>query len=288
MNMKNGTMSAGERKFSGDPKKLVFFCHAFDPIAIKCFGRIMALKQIKVQAVVLPGEGYSWQHIWATMRGMGVRYLCGKLVRNLFYRLRHCLARLRLETLGNLFGGAPSVLDVALKANCPLLVMKKREQERIQKALLDMRPDLIITCSFPIILQKSVLEIPKLGGINVHPSLLPEYRGPNPIFWALFNEEKNTGVSIHRLSAKIDEGDVLLQKQIKISAQENLESLTAKIADAAAALLAHLLLTDGAAKIVARSQVPARASYQPRPNIRQMKLLRSKLSAKDRLAAPVT
>lgn len=282
--MKNGTVPAGERKFSNDQKKLVFFCQAFDPIAIKCCGRIMASEQIKVQAVVLPGESYSWPRIWATLRGMGARYFFRKLLRDVDYRLRHRLARLHLEALGNFFGGGLSVLDMALKSDCPLLVMKKREQERIQKALLDMRPDLIITCSFPIILKKIILEIPKLGGLNVHPALLPRYRGPNPIFWALFNEEKYTGVSIHRLSAKIDEGDVLLQKKIKISAQENLDSLTDKIADAAAELLSDLLQDDGSAKIVALPQDSALASYQPRPDVRQMKLLRSKLSAKDRLA----
>jgi methionyl-tRNA formyltransferase len=114
-----------------------------------------------------------------------------------------------------MLGKSSYVLEMALKYDCSVLIMEKHAQERVQKTLIKITSDLLITCSFPIILRKSILEIPELGGINIHPSLLPRFRGPYPVFLVLLHEEEYTAVSIHRLSQKIDEGDILLRQEIK-------------------------------------------------------------------------
>jgi len=76
--------------------------------------------------------------------------------------------------------------------------------------------DLFIIASYPKILSKEILNIPKLGCLNIHPSLLPKYRGPSPIQTALLNGEDKTGVSIIKLDEEIDHGPILNQKEINI------------------------------------------------------------------------
>jgi folate-dependent phosphoribosylglycinamide formyltransferase PurN len=258
--------------------RIIFFCNAFDPIAIKCFDKLLSLKHVEVQSVLLPGHGHSKRYLWAIFRGMGLRYFCRKATGNLILKLKYYIRCLNWVVLDHLLGKTSSVLEMTLKHNCPVLIMQKREQESIQKKLQEMNPDLLITCSFPIILKKFILEVPKLGGINVHPSLLPKYRGPSPIFWVLLNGEQYTGVTIHYLSEKIDTGDILLQQTIGISPYDNLDSLTQKIAEAAADLLGDLLQENRIESITPISQIPNIASYQRRPDEHQMRALRNKLS----------
>ncbi|MDQ3019396.1 MAG: methionyl-tRNA formyltransferase [Bacteroidota bacterium] len=95
----------------------------------------------------------------------------------------------------------------------------------------EVKPDLIVVASFNQIISKQVMNIPKLGIVNVHPSLLPKYRGPYPEQAALLNNEKETGVTVHFLSEKIDGGNILMQKGIKILADDNYSKLKKKLSD---------------------------------------------------------
>jgi len=85
------------------------------------------------------------------------------------------------------------------------------------KHIKKYNPDLIIVCIFGQILKKKILEIPRLGTINMHPSLLPEYKGPDPYFWVMKNVEKETGVTIHYIDEGVDTGDIILQERYIIS-----------------------------------------------------------------------
>ena len=85
-----------------------------------------------------------------------------------------------------------------------------------KKNLSSLDLDLIIVSSFHQIIKDEIIKLPKKGIINFHPSLLPKYRGPNPLNWVLLNSEKFTGVTVHKLVKKIDGGDILLQKKYKI------------------------------------------------------------------------
>ncbi len=79
--------------------------------------------------------------------------------------------------------------------------------ERLQKA----NADVFVVISFGLILPKTILDIPKKAALNVHSSLLPKYRGPAPIHWALLNGDAQTGVTVMRMAATLDTGDILLQ-----------------------------------------------------------------------------
>lgn len=101
--------------------------------------------------------------------------------------------------------------------------------------------DYIIVASFDQIIKKATRDIPKVKIINYHPSLLPKYRGPNPISWALINGETETGLSIHELTAKIDAGKVIYQRPLAISEEDNLGSLYQKLSNLAEQMSVQLV-----------------------------------------------
>lgn len=99
--------------------------------------------------------------------------------------------------------------------------------------LRELKPDLIVVSIFSQILKKDIINIPTMGCINIHPSLLPKYRGPNPYFWVLRNKEKETGVTIHYIDEGIDSGNIIASRAIPITTADteySLRSKTAKIA----------------------------------------------------------
>lgn len=101
--------------------------------------------------------------------------------------------------------------------------------------------DVALVVSYPKILPKEILELPKHGTLNVHPSLLPKYRGPSPIQTALLNGETLTAVSIIKLNEKIDAGPILLQKEIEILDDDTNETLERKCGAEGGDMLAQIL-----------------------------------------------
>src|SRR5215469_9303499 len=93
-----------------------------------------------------------------------------------------------------------------------------------------MQPDLLVVAAYGQILSKDVLAVPPLGGINVHASLLPKYRGAAPVAWAIYHGEKQTGVTIIRMSVQLDAGDMLLQEAVDIGPEETAGELEARLA----------------------------------------------------------
>lgn len=97
--------------------------------------------------------------------------------------------------------------------------------------------DLIVVYFFPQILKAPILQIPRLGVLNCHPSLLPRYGGPDPAFWMLKNGESVAGVTVHVMTEKIDAGDIVARQELTIGENENAGQLTQRQHRAAAALL---------------------------------------------------
>lgn len=100
-----------------------------------------------------------------------------------------------------------------------------------------LNPDLVCVVSYGVILPKSFLKIPRLGCINVHPSMLPKYRGPAPIQWAILNGDKKTGVTIMYLNEKMDAGDIIIQKEVEIGDDETTGELWNRLSKIGAELL---------------------------------------------------
>ena len=101
-------------------------------------------------------------------------------------------------------------------------------REDYQK-ILDLNPDLIVTCAYGQIIPKELLDAPKYGCINIHASLLPDYRGGAPIHKAVMDGKDKTGVTIMYMDEKMDSGDILYQKEIEITSEDNTSSMFNKL-----------------------------------------------------------
>lgn len=107
--------------------------------------------------------------------------------------------------------------------------------------LLNTEADIIITCAYGQIIPKEILEYPRLGCVNVHASLLPKYRGGAPIHWCLINGEEKTGITIMYMAEKMDNGDIISQKEYIIDEKDNVGTLHEKLSILGADLLLETL-----------------------------------------------
>ena len=119
----------------------------------------------------------------------------------------------------------------------PVRVKRPEAVERLREDA----PDLIVVAAFGQILSKEILDLPRLGCVNVHASLLPAYRGAAPIQWAVINGEEKSGVTIMQMDEGLDTGDILLQEEIPLFADETGESLYNKMAKLGGELLVKAL-----------------------------------------------
>jgi len=110
-----------------------------------------------------------------------------------------------------------------------LLVLQPTKIKEQYQEIIDLNPDLIITCAYGQILPKALLDCPRLGCINVHASLLPKLRGGAPIHKAIIEGHKKTGITIMYMDTKMDEGDIISQKEIEITDLDTASSLHDKL-----------------------------------------------------------
>ncbi|MEX0621405.1 MAG: methionyl-tRNA formyltransferase [Candidatus Woykebacteria bacterium] len=127
--------------------------------------------------------------------------------------------------------------------------------------LKSLNPDFIVLASYGKIIPKEILEVPKKGSINVHPSILPKYRGPSPIGSAILAGDKSTGVTIIKMNEKMDEGDILGTARIRISTKDTAQSLSKKLADLSSKFILHILHLAHLEKIKAKPQNHKLATY---------------------------
>jgi methionyl-tRNA formyltransferase len=136
---------------------------------------------------------------------------------------------------------SPGYLDVVRVVRPGVDVIVSNHPERWDAMLAPLRPDLIISGSFPWRIPAGVLDLPRLGAINVHPALLPKYRGPNPIRWALRNGDTTLGMTVHRTTADFDAGAILAQSSISIAENESGAAILARLGALAPQLIQQAL-----------------------------------------------
>src|SRR5579863_1174950 len=153
-----------------------------------------------------------------------------------------------------------SVLALSLPIVQPESI-KNNEEFRGQLAALN--PDAIIVVGYGRILPQWMIDLPPLGNINLHASLLPKYRGAAPIQWAIARGETVTGVTTMRIDAGLDTGDILLQKEIPIEPTDTAETLTPRLAAIGAELVVETLRGLRAGLIKPRGQEHEKATLAP-------------------------
>ena len=123
------------------------------------------------------------------------------------------------EVLSDISRGQESIINVAKDMNIDISNPSKISSDVISE-IRELGPDLIISAYYRKIFPKELLTVSKLGIINIHPSLLPFYRGPVPTAWAILNGEKSFGITIHKVDEGIDTGDIVVQKEYGIDDDE--------------------------------------------------------------------
>ncbi|MCD8096091.1 MAG: methionyl-tRNA formyltransferase [Ruminococcus sp.] len=157
----------------------------------------------------------------------------------------------------------PPVKQFAITHDTPVFQpasLKKDADEVIEK-LKSFTPDCIVVAAYGKILPKEVLDIPRLGCVNIHASLLPRYRGAAPIQRAILNGEKVTGITLMKMDEGLDTGDILLQKEIEIGENDTSSDMFVKLALLGADMLSELLPKLENGEITLKKQIKASASY---------------------------
>src|SRR5438309_2053669 len=130
-----------------------------------------------------------------------------------------------------------AVKRVALSAGLPVLQPERARDAQFLYELGKLQPDLVVVVAYGQILPQALLDLPRFGCLNVHTSLLPKYRGAAPIQWALLNGDSETGVTIMKMDAGLDTGDILTQEKTAIAPHDNAETLHDRLAKMGAELL---------------------------------------------------
>ncbi len=159
---------------------------------------------------------------------------------------------------------ASPVKESALQLNLPITQPDRiKTNEDFRAQLTALHPDAIIVVGYGRIIPQWMLDLPPLGNLNLHASLLPKYRGAAPIQWAVANGETVTGVTTMRIDAGLDTGGILLQQQIPITPDATAETIAPSLAAIGADLMVETLRRLQAADIQSRPQDNAQASLAP-------------------------
>jgi methionyl-tRNA formyltransferase len=160
--------------------------------------------------------------------------------------------------------GPSPVKEVALQAGIRVLQPERARDKSFIQQLSELSPDLIVVAAYGQILPPAILEMPRFGCINVHTSLLPKYRGAAPIQWALLNGESETGITIMKMDAGLDTGDILTQQTTPILPDDTSQVLHERLAHIGASLLAATIPAYIAGEITPRPQPAEGVVYAPK------------------------
>jgi len=156
---------------------------------------------------------------------------------------------------------SPPLKRAAKTLKLPVVQPASLKEAEVVAQLAGFHPDVIVVAAFGQILPQSVLDIPAYGCINIHPSLLPKYRGASPVAAAILAGDEFTGVSIMLMDKGLDSGPILARAQLPISTQDTTGSLTAKLSQISARLLQEVLIHWTRGELTPQPQNEAEASY---------------------------
>jgi len=158
---------------------------------------------------------------------------------------------------------APPVKTKALELGLKVLQPSTLKGEKFSVQVQQLQPDFLVVVAFGHILAGNILQLPKVGTINIHASLLPKYRGPAPVQWAIINGESQTGITTMLMDTGVDTGDILLTQKESIFAEDTAETLHDRLAQSGAKLLLKTLEAYANETIRPIPQDHSSATYAP-------------------------
>jgi len=243
--------------------KVLFLGNNHDSVSISCLESILADETLIVLVGIHSQErkgiyralvtGFQRYGLWMLMSKC--RHMAGSLVVDRFRRLGFPVKR------------TTSLQSLAETRRLEHFVVRDVNSTDSHARIMAFQPELIVIATFSQILKPHIINAPPLGCINIHPSLLPKYRGPTPEYWILQNKETVTGVTIHFIDEGIDTGDIILQKEILIEGGETVESLVKKCTSLGASMLIEALQVVRGGKVERRKQNEQEATYYSFPRL---------------------
>jgi len=158
---------------------------------------------------------------------------------------------------------APPIAELARAHDIPVLQPKSLKGPQVEQNLVDAAVDAGVVVAYGKLIPAPLLSIPRLGFINLHPSLLPRHRGPSPVQWALVCGDRVTGVTTMQLDEGMDTGPILLQRRVEIGPKDTAEQLFPKLAEVGAELMLETLDGLEAGTVTARPQPEDGANVTP-------------------------
>lgn len=155
------------------------------------------------------------------------------------------------------------VKKVALEAGLPVFQPATFKDDAVVEELRVLQPDVIAVVAYGKILPQRVLDIPRLGCVNIHASVLPQLRGSGPVQWAILNGLDETGVTAMYMAAEMDAGDIIEIRKTPIEPYENAQSLLDRLADIGAGLLCDTLRAMELGTVTRTPQNHAQATFAP-------------------------
>lgn len=166
----------------------------------------------------------------------------------------------------------PPVKEAALKHDLLVLQPEKISGSPEMDQVIALAPDIIVTAAFGQFLPEKILEVPKFGAINVHASLLPKYRGGAPVHYSIIDGETETGVTIMKMVKKMDAGDILAQKAIPITKQDDVGTMFERLSIVGKELLLETLPKILANEVTSIPQDETKVTFSPNITREQEKI----------------
>lgn len=159
---------------------------------------------------------------------------------------------------------APPVKLQAQKYGLPVLQPFKVKDPIFLETFYSLKPDMIVVAAFGQILPKAIIDFPKMGCLNIHPSLLPKYRGAAPLNWSIIHGETKTGVTIMLMDEGMDSGDILMQEETRLGESETFGELHDRLAKQGADMLHKTIEQVAAGTARRQAQDASAATFAPR------------------------
>lgn len=159
----------------------------------------------------------------------------------------------------------PGLLQIAAAHSIPTFALRDMGNPVIYNALAELRPDLGVVACWPWKLPPQLLALPPLGFLNLHPSLLPALRGPEPLFWSLRGDTERGGVTLHQMNNELDAGEIVLQTSLDLPAGISWEEAEERAGKLGADLLGQALRNLERHNILPLRPQEGRTSYAPSP-----------------------
>lgn len=158
-----------------------------------------------------------------------------------------------------------TIETLAVEHHIPIHYVLDISDRQLLDTLTGYQADFILLACFPSKVPEKIRRLPKKECVNIHPSLLPAYRGPHPVFWQLKAGEKRMGVSLHRVTDEWDSGEIILQTEVQISAGMRGRAIEAKLGEYGAIVFTEVLRLYQVNNVTPTIQDDLRASYNPAP-----------------------